>query len=224
LLEKWEQAARENTTINATHDLSMMVLDVVLTSIFGDDYEEVAPQFNVLSNEPTRNLEFAQTFRSLGTTVHQIANRRRSQRSTSIDLLGMLMQARDRQTGQTMSDRQLVSEIMTLVVAGHETTASTLNWTWYLLSEHKEAEKKLDEELRNATSRKPLVISDLPKFAYATQVIECGFRAKWGTDSDGKWGGITTQMGRGFDGKWGTFRPSVVMVPHLFRNGAPAVS
>jgi hypothetical protein len=52
----------------------------------------------------------------------------------------------------------------------------------------------------------------------------CGFRAKWGTDSDGKWGAITTQVGRGFDGKWGTFRPSVVMVPHLFRNGAPSVS
>jgi triacylglycerol esterase/lipase EstA (alpha/beta hydrolase family) len=52
----------------------------------------------------------------------------------------------------------------------------------------------------------------------------CGFRAKWGTDSGERWGAITTQVGRGFDGKWGTFRPLVVMVPHVFRNGAPSVS
>src|SRR5215472_4094127 len=51
--------------------------------------------------------------------------------------------------------------------------------------------------------------------------FSCGFRAKWGTDSDGKWGGVTTQVGRGFDGKWGTFRSAVVMVPHFVRNGAP---
>jgi hypothetical protein len=49
----------------------------------------------------------------------------------------------------------------------------------------------------------------------------CGFRTKWGTDSDGKWGAVTTQVGQGFDGKWGTFRPSVVTVPHQFRNSAP---
>jgi hypothetical protein len=52
----------------------------------------------------------------------------------------------------------------------------------------------------------------------------CGFRAKWGTDSDGKWGAITTEVGRGFDGKWGTFGPSVVRVPHLLRNAAPPIS
>jgi hypothetical protein len=49
----------------------------------------------------------------------------------------------------------------------------------------------------------------------------CGFRAKWGTDSDGKWGGISTEVGRGFDGKWGTLGCAVVMVPHFLRNGDP---
>jgi hypothetical protein len=62
---------------------------------------------------------------------------------------------------------------------------------------------------------------DRPVFAW---VIACGFRAKWGTDSDGKWGAVTTQVGRGFDGKWGIFRPPVVRVPHVFRNSAPSIS
>ena len=59
----------------------------------------------------------------------------------------MLMQARDRDNGQGMSDRQLVSEVMTLIVAGHETTASTLNWVWYLLSENSEVEETLSKEI-----------------------------------------------------------------------------
>ena len=52
------------------------------------------------------------------------------------DFLGMLMTARDKETGDAMSERELIDEVMTLVVAGHETTASGLNWTWYLLSQH----------------------------------------------------------------------------------------
>ena len=52
------------------------------------------------------------------------------------------MEARDRESGQGMSDAQLTKEIMTLIVAGHETTASTLNWTWYLLSQNPDAERK----------------------------------------------------------------------------------
>ena len=63
----------------------------------------------------------------------------------------MLMEARDRKSGQAMPDRQLVNEIRTLIVAGHETTASTLNWIWYLLSQHPEVEDKLSRELNHLT-------------------------------------------------------------------------
>ena len=52
----------------------------------------------------------------------------------------------------------------------------------------------------------------------------CGFRTKWGTDSDGKWGAVSNEVGRGFDGKWGTFGLAVVTVPHFLRNGAPSIS
>jgi len=54
---------------NITSDISHMVLKVVLVSIFGADYERVAPHFNILSDEPARNLQFAQTFRPLGRIV-----------------------------------------------------------------------------------------------------------------------------------------------------------
>lgn len=115
LLRKWEQAAEEKGSVNITHDLSLMVLEVVLVSIFGDDYEQVAPHFGILSEESARDLQFAQTFRSLGQTVAQIAARRRSKQAISADILGMLMEARDRENGDVMPERQLVSEIMTLI-------------------------------------------------------------------------------------------------------------
>ena len=74
------------------------------------------------------------------------------------------MEARDRESGQVMPDRQLISEIMTLIVAGHETTASTLNWTWYLLSQNSAVEENLSRELSNLLESEFPELDDLPKF------------------------------------------------------------
>ena len=84
----------------------------------------------------------------------------------------MLMEARDRESGQVMPDRQLVNEIMTLIVAGHETTASTLNWTWYLLSQHPEVEEKLSKSSVIYSGARFLSLDDLPRFTYTSQVID----------------------------------------------------
>jgi len=176
LLRRWEQAAHEKVSVNVTRDVSSMALEVVLISIFGADYEQVAPHFNILSEESVRNLEFAQAFRSLGKIVLQLAAQRRKEKVTSTDILGMLMEARDQKSGQAMPDRQLVNEIKTLIVAGHETTASTLNWTWYLLSQHPEVEKKLSSELNKLLGSEFPDLDDLPKFAYARQVIDEALR------------------------------------------------
>jgi len=175
LLETWEQAARDGKAVDVTADISRMVLKVVLVSIFGDDYAHVAPHFNVLSEEAARSLEFAQTFRSLGHIVLQVADRRRKEHPASFDIVGLLMEARD-PAGRGMPDRQLLNEIMTLIVAGHETTASTLNWTWYLLSQHPAAEKKLSAELSPSGPSDVPNLSVLPNFPYTRQVIEEAMR------------------------------------------------
>ena len=133
LLTRWQHAARAGESVNVTRDISGMVLEVILRSIFGGDYAEVAPHFNILSEETARNLGFAQAFRSFDRIIVELAGQRRAQNKPATDILGMLIEARDQKTGAAMPDRQLVNEIKTLIVAGHETTASTLNWTWYLL-------------------------------------------------------------------------------------------
>jgi len=176
LLGRWEQAAHKKVSVNVTRDVSFVALEVVLISLFGVDYERIAPHFNILTEESARNLEFAQAFRSLGKIVLELVAQRRKDEIASNDILGMLMEARDQKTSQAMPDRQLVNEIKTLIVAGHETTASTLNWTWYLLSQHPEVEEKLSSELNNLLGSQIPGLDDLPKFAYTRQVIDEALR------------------------------------------------
>ena len=176
LLADWEEAARLKTPVNVTRDLSRLVLQVVLRAIFGDDYEEMARKFNILTEEPERSLEFADAFRPLAQIVIQLAARRRSANRAATDILGVLMESRDRDSGEHMPDRQLAREIMTLIVAGHETTASVLNWTWYLLSQHPEAEEKLGRELDELGKDQPPTLDDLQYFVYTREVLDEAMR------------------------------------------------
>jgi cytochrome P450 len=176
LLAEWERASSSSSPVNVTRDLSRTVLQVVLRSIFGEDYAEVAPRFQILTDQPERNLQFAESFKPLGEIVIQAAVKRRAENRLAHDILGMLMQAKDRDGGQAMPDRQLAKEILTLVVAGHETTASVLNWTWYLLSQHPAVEEKLGQELEGLAMSGFPGLDELPKYAYTQQVIEEAMR------------------------------------------------
>jgi len=167
---KWQLAARRNESVNVTRDVSGMALEVVLRFILGDDYELVGSHFDLLSQEPARNMDFACSFRALGKIILQVIDRRRTDTATYTDALGMFMQARDPQSGQLMQDGQLIDEILTMIVAGHETTASTLNWAWYLISQHPEVEQRLSNELDTLTTCSEF--GDLPRFLYTRQIID----------------------------------------------------
>ena len=171
LLEKWRRAARNGEEVNVTRDISHMTLKIVLTSIFGEDYEQVAPHFEGLFDESARNLRFVEGFRPVRKVVLDVAAQRREGNSTP-DILSMLMLARDGASGQPMASNQLVNEIVTLVVAGHETTASSLNWAWYLLSRHPEAEDKLLTELNTVSGGSFPSFADMPKLCYTRQVLD----------------------------------------------------
>lgn len=174
LLRKWQLAAQRSESVNVTQDVSIMALEVILRFIFGDDYDSVGFHFDVLSQEQARNMEFASKFRALEQVVVQVMDRRRKDPRKSADALAMLMQALDPQTGQLMQDRLVIDEVLTLIVAGHETSASTLNWAWYLVSQHPEVEQRLDNELNTLTAFSQF--GDLPKFLYTRQIIDEALR------------------------------------------------
>jgi cytochrome P450 len=98
-----------------------------------------------------------------------IAERRASGRDAG-DLLSMLLAAQD-EDGSRMTDKQLRDETITLFLAGHETTASTLSWTWWLLAQNPGAEAKLLAELDAVLGDRPPTLDDLPKLVYAGNVI-----------------------------------------------------
>lgn len=173
LLEKWKLAAQKNECVNVTHDVSGMALEVVLRFILGKDYDRTHSHFEILSQEQVRDMAFARSFRDLGRVLLQVINQRRKNPAAFTDALGFLMEARDPQNGQLMPDRQIVDEILTLIVAGHETTASTLNWIWYLISQHPEVEKRLSEELAVAHFS---ALDDLSNFSYTQQIVDEGMR------------------------------------------------
>lgn len=93
-----------------------------------------------------------------------------------VDLLAMFMAARDPETGQGMTGQQLRDEVITTLIAGHETVASALAWTWHLLAQNPEAEARLHAELAEVLDGRPVTADDLPQLPYTQAVFEEALR------------------------------------------------
>ncbi len=92
------------------------------------------------------------------------------------DLLSMLMEARDEVTGEQMSDEHLRDEALTILLAGHETSAIALSWTFYLLCQHPEMYDKLFAELSEVLGGRPATVEDLPLLRYTDMVVKESMR------------------------------------------------
>lgn len=185
MLARWQQVANDGGTLDVSEEMSELTLDIVLHSIFGRDMAGLADEhgenpFVVVTREPARDLRFAFKFRSLGKLVTALVQRRRDNAEEHFDYLAMLMAARDEDSGAAMSECELLDEVMTLVVAGHETTASALNWAWYLLSENPSVETQLNAEVDAAVALDPgasgLSLASLEALPYSRQVCDEALR------------------------------------------------
>jgi cytochrome P450 len=120
-----------------------------------DAMRRINSPFTVPRALPTEaNRRYAQAVQDVDSVVYGLIDKRRRGESQGYDLLAMLMEARDEETGHWMSNRQLRDEIMTMFLAGHETSAVALTWTWYCLSMAPEAEASLHAEV-DALGRTP---------------------------------------------------------------------
>jgi cytochrome P450 len=151
LFERWAAAAAAGEPVNLTQAMSELALETILHTIFSEDLGRLVDDladnpFMLVTRESKRDPRFAYEFRQLGKVVQRIIRTRRATGRRQFDFTQMLMESTDPETGQGMNERELLDEILTLVVAGHETTASALNWTWWLLAQHPEAESGLHDE------------------------------------------------------------------------------
>ncbi len=121
---------------------------------------------------PTPNhLRLRRAVQRLDRVLYGLIDQRRRSAEDRGDFLSLLLHARDEDDGSRMTDRQLRDEAMTLFLAGHETTALALTWTWYLLAQHPEVEEELGAELQQVLGGRPPSVADLPKLRYTEQVV-----------------------------------------------------
>ena len=180
-IARWAEISRRGKPLNLTDEMSELTLEIVLRSIIGADLDRLSRElganpFELVTKEQGRNLQFAFKFRSLTKLVAAMIARRRTSGEEHFDFLAMLLAARDKETGEPMPERELIDEVLTLIVAGHETTASALNWTWYLISQHPQVEARLHAEVDGAAEEAAPGLGQMEALPYTQQVINEALR------------------------------------------------
>ena len=186
--ERW----RADETLDISQEMMRLTLAVVGKTLFDADVESEAkeigkaltdimqlfdrittPFAGLLEKLPLpSNFRFAKAKQRLDATIYRIINEHRASGEDRGDLLSMLLLAQDEEgDGGSMSDLQLRDEAMTIFLAGHETTANALTWTWYLLSQHPEVEAKLHTEIDSALGGSLPAAEDVAKLRYAEMVF-----------------------------------------------------
>lgn len=192
LLAGW----RDGQTRDIHADMMQLALGIVSKALLdvdaGDRYVEVSEAIEVILHDfegrflsafsapfwlPTpTNRKLKKAVRRLDAILDEIITQRRAEHHDRGDLLSLLVQARDEDDQSGMTDRQLRDEVMTLFLAGHETTANALAWTWYLLATHPEVEARLLDELNNVLDGRAPTLADVPKLTYTEHVLQESMR------------------------------------------------
>ncbi|MEM1452874.1 MAG: cytochrome P450 [Planctomycetota bacterium] len=175
----WEEHAASGEPLDLTDEANRLGLRIILRSIFGPDLEaldarEGGNPFDLVVDTHERDLMFAMRFRQLWPVVREIAEARRERAGDgphSHDFLGMYLAARDRSTDEPLDLAGLVDEIMTLVIAGHETSAATIAWAWSLLGRHQDVQAALQEEVQRVGPFDPTSGALERRFDLAPRVV-----------------------------------------------------
>jgi cytochrome P450 len=192
VLKEW----KPGETRDIANEMMRITLDIAAQTLFGSDaldsagevrealrfmQENFVRRFGRIVNIPIwvptpNNLRARKSVRKLDDIIYGFIRRRRQSKENRGDLLSILLHARDEDDGKGMTDRQVRDEAMTLFLAGHETTALALGWTWYLLASNPEAEARLADELRDVLGVRPPTVADLPRLRYTEAVVSESLR------------------------------------------------
>jgi cytochrome P450 len=196
MLDDWASIAAQEKTIDVAAEMTRLTLRIIGETLFGADIgvesDRIEAAFTLLNEDVTnrlktvfvpplwvptpRNLAFRRARAELDAIVYAMIANRRQSGDPGTDLLSMLLTARDETGGKGMTDQQLRDEVMTLMLAGHETTATALTWTWYLLSEHPQVAQRMWDELDDVLQERVPTVDDLPALVFMKQVIQESLR------------------------------------------------
>jgi cytochrome P450 len=197
MLATWGEAASSGRPIEIGPEMKRLTLAIAGLTLFDRDMSDasdsIAQAFGIGTqflehrfNRPFTtppywaptpgNLAFKRAIRRLNEIVLTLVRDRRRDGLDHGDLLSMLLQARDEETGETMTDEQVRSEVLAFLLAGHETTAIALTWTWYLLAAHPDVQQRVREQIDQVVADRAPVLADLPQLTMTQMVIDEAMR------------------------------------------------
>lgn len=188
--ERW----RDGEALDVSQEMMRLTLGIVGKTLFDTDVESetqevsealtaimemfnslVLPFFELLERLPLpQNRRFKRARERLDTIIYRMIDERRRSGEDHGDLLSMLLSARDEEVGDgadRMSNTEVRDEALTILLAGHETTANALTWTWYLLSQHPDIEAKLHAELDAVLGSRLPALADVGQLSYTEMVL-----------------------------------------------------
>jgi cytochrome P450 len=197
-LDRWD-ALSDDAPIDMAQEMTALTLEVISRTVFSVDSAamtdlirdmlvrgfESAAAANILDVIPIlgpmrmdrRRRRLAQASAPLDAAIEALlAERAKAPTGGPMDLIGRMMAARDAETGGRLTGKEIRDEIVTIYIAGHETTASTLSWTWYVLSQHPAQRARLEAELDAVLDGRAPTPEDLPRLTYTRRVVEEAMR------------------------------------------------
>lgn len=221
LSEAWARR-RADETVWLDREMSRVTFQVVSRTLFGtaidDAADEMVEILEIVNQHPLKltslmtllpwlpvpsNRRFARIKARLDAMVDGLVEQRRASGDSSRnDILDRLLAARDQDTGEGMDREQMRDELITLLLAGHETSATALVWTYHLLGQHPEVEARLVEELRSELDGRAATSADLPRLPYLKMVVQEAMRLYppvWGiarrSNEEAEFGGYRVPAG-----------------------------
>jgi cytochrome P450 len=179
LRERWQP----NTIVDVCREMNWLAMMIVASTLFGADVEsdaeeiraalsEILEQFERSILPPADRKDFENALGRLDSVVYRMIKERRASGVDHGDLLSVFLLAEDLEKGgRRMSDRQVRDEVMTIFLAGHETSANALAWSWYLLSQHPEVEAEFHNEVDRALDQRIPGFDDVPKLALTARIF-----------------------------------------------------
>ena len=196
MLERWEVFAERKQSFDIVAEFMRLTLSIIGKSLFhrdlGGEASLIGDALEIAREYVMRrtmlpvtippgfplplNRRFQKALGEFDKLVYEVINERRQNPGKYQDLLTMLMEAEDADTGEKMSDLQLRDEVSTLIGAGHETTTQALGWTFYLLGKHPKIEEKLRLEIEKTLGERAPAFDDLPNLEYTSMCFKEAMR------------------------------------------------
>lgn len=196
MLETWGPKVRSGEYVDMRREMVHISLNNLARALFGAEWSDqvavMEPAVTIANEHADRRLltavdlplwmpfpSYRRFLRARGAVdeiIYQLIRERRAASEHGTDLTSLLVKAKDEETGAVMTDVQARDQIMTFLMAGHETVSAGMSWVWYLLSTNPDCAARVQEEVDRVLGGRPPTVDDIPKLQYISQVIDESMR------------------------------------------------